>query len=685
MNSNTTDTQLTPVAKIPGFEQGPVLVTNIPGQGKKLGAPMSLRAAVGAARTPADKLKTLRKFYPDAKPSKVGEFEYTDPQTNERVTFNPPGMDRGDFVQGAPVIGEMVGAGLGALGGGALSGVLSMGVATAPGAIVGAGAGGMAGKELVARGMGSAFGTEDTRGLGRQAVDAGAAFASGAAGEGVGQALAPVGRAVASRLAPAMTEAGNAAARLGIPVSMAVQTGKRFFQNAEAALDSGPLSHSIVRNAQNRSTEAAGDVAGRIASTIGGGADVSRGSFTAALKNAAESVIDRFNVTREAFDAAMGKAVPGMAPSHLDNIGILSNELPQMFQGLELSAQSAIAPAKGLIDNMLADAAKNGGTVPFASLRRLRSQIGEMAYGGKNTKGEVIPGAKQALQDVYDAVTADLRIAAKAVDDQALEAGLPNPGAVQAIDIHDAYVALNRGGGEFASRPVTLETFKKMMEASGTDQPLKWAQRLIQDPAKAKALRNNIAADEWDTIAGSIFQDMGRAAPGAQNRAGNLWSPSSFLSNWDRLGPKGREAIFGGGRYANVQRPINDLARVAESLKEVKGLGNTSGTARALMIPLMMRNPKNFGVALSQAAAAKILTSPTALRTITQAITTSTQKGMGPTIARLIAIGRTDKALGDAINEYLGAAHQAGLPMPNYQGIDSLNQGSPPSVQFTPR
>lgn len=650
-----------------------------------MGAPMSLRAAVGAARTPADKLKTIRKFYPDAVPTKTGEYEYTDPQTNERVTFNPPGMDRGDFVQGAPVIGEMVGAGLGALGGGAVSGMLTLGAATAPGAVAGAGVGGMAGKELVSRGMGAAFGTEDTRGLGRQAVDAGAAFASSAVPEAGMQLLAPVGRAVAGKILPAMTEAGNAAARLGIPVSMAVQTGKRFFQNAEAALDSGPLSHSVVRGAANRATESAGDVSGRIASTIAGGADVSRGSFTAALKNAAESVIDRFNVTREAFDAAMGKAVPGMAPSHLDNIGILSSELPQRFAGLELSAQSSEAPAKALIDNMLADAAKNGGTVPFSSLRRLRTAIGEMAYGGKNAKGEVIPGAKQALQDVYDAVTADLRIAAKAVDDQAIAANLPNPGAVQSVDIHDAYVALNRGGGEFTGRPVTLETFKKLMESSGTDQPLKWAQRLIQDPRKARALRNGVAADEWDTIAGSIFQDMGRAAPGVQNRAGDLWSPSSFLSNWDRLGPQGRDAIFGGGRYANVQRPINDLARVAESLKEVKGLANTSGTARALMLPLMMRNPKNFGVALSQFAAGKILTSPTALRTITQAVTNSTKQGAGPFIARLIAIGRTDKALGDAINEYLGAAHQAGLPMPNYQGIDSLNQSSSPGVSFTPR
>lgn len=690
MNSNTTDTTFTPVAQIPGFDPGPVVVGSIPGVSKKLGAPMSLRAAVGAARTPADKLKTIRKFYPDAVPTKTGEYEYTDPNTAQRVVFNPPGLDRGDFVQNAPMIGEMVGGVLGAAGGGAASGVLTLGAATAPGAIAGAGAGAMAGKELVSRGVGALTGAEDTRGLGRQAVDAGVAGLSGAAGEGVGQLIAPVGRAVAGRVLPAMSQAGQAAARLGIPVGLGVQTGKQFFKNAEAALASAPLSTGIIKDATERSTMAAGNVAGRIANQMAGGASVARGEFSAALKEAAKSTIRRFEATRSAFDDAIGM-IPGLggAPVHMDNVGILARELPAQFAGLPRSSESVLAPAKKLIDDLMADAAGNGGIIPFSSLRNLRTKLGEMAYAGANETGDVIPGAKQALQDLYGAATRDLRIAAKAVDDEALTHNLPNPGALQAIDIHDAYVALNRGGGAFKDRPVTLETFQKLMDLD-INQPLKWAEQLVRNPAKAKALRNGIAPEEWDTIAGSVFKDMGRAAPGSQGFQTDVWSPSQFLTNWNKLGKEGREAMFGGGRYAAVQRPINDLARIAESLKDISGMKNTSNTARALLGPLMMGgamvvNPtKSLAFGLSQVAAAKLLTSPAALQTITRAVTQSTEKGAGPFIARLITIGRTDKALGDAINEYLGVAHQAGLPMPNYQGIESLNASSP-AVQFTPR
>lgn len=684
MRPSTSTDALQPVAAIPGFESGPVVVQSIPGAKTKYGSPMSLRAAVGAARTPADKLRTIRKFYPDAKPVKNGEFEYTDPQTGDRVLFNPPGLDRGDIVQNAPLIGEAVGSGLGALAGGALLGQATLGVSTVPGAIAGAGTGGMLGRELVERSLGAAFGTEDTRSIGAQALGAASSFGASAAGEGVTAAIAPVGRAVAGRVIPAMTEAGRSAQRLGIPVGVAVQTGKRFFENVEAVLNSSPFAGGIIKNANIRSTTAAGDVAGRIASQMAGGADVSRGSFTQALKGAAESAIDRYSATREAFDQALARVIPNSTPVDLQAIKLLEQSLPQQLDKLTESGAAALAPAMTVVQNMLADAAANGGKLPFESLRRYRTILGEQAFKGANQKGELIPGSQGFLQDTYDALTADLRLAAQEVDNQAIAAGLPSPGALQAVDIHDTYVALNRGGGEFATRPVTVETFQKIMNATGVDQPLRWAQRLIADPAKARALRSSIAADEWDVIAGSIFKDMGRAAPGAQSLAGDVWSPASFLTNWNRLGDKGRQAIFGGSRYANLQRPINDLARVAEGMKEISKLTNTSQTARAILAPLFMMNVKGAVMGISHAAAAKLLTSPAVLETIRRGVTNSTRQGVGPLVARLITLGRTDRALNDAINEYLGAAQEAGLNIPDYGAFDSANAQSP-GIQYQPR
>ena len=64
------------------------------------GAPLGVRSFVGAAQTPADKLATLKQYYPDAVPVEVfdpengarkfgrGNFVFTDPETGQKTLFD---------------------------------------------------------------------------------------------------------------------------------------------------------------------------------------------------------------------------------------------------------------------------------------------------------------------------------------------------------------------------------------------------------------------------------------------------------------------------------------------------------------------------------------------------------------------------------------------------------------------
>ena len=80
---------------------------------EQTGAPQNVRAAVGGAQTEADRLATIRRFYPDAQPFGDDNFVFTDPRTGRRALYNPPGLDLGDPISVVPEIAELVGGTVG--------------------------------------------------------------------------------------------------------------------------------------------------------------------------------------------------------------------------------------------------------------------------------------------------------------------------------------------------------------------------------------------------------------------------------------------------------------------------------------------------------------------------------------------------------------------------------------------
>ena len=107
---------------------------------KKNNVPFRVRLAMGGAQNAEDKLKTLRQFYPDAMPTSDNNFEFTDPETKEKVLLDDPGISLGDMVESLPQFGEAGGATAGALTGAKIGSALGV-----PGAIVGTGLGAAAG------------------------------------------------------------------------------------------------------------------------------------------------------------------------------------------------------------------------------------------------------------------------------------------------------------------------------------------------------------------------------------------------------------------------------------------------------------------------------------------------------------------------------------------------------------
>lgn len=702
----STTTGPTFVDAIPGYNPQEIMVSEIPGVQSRKGAPVSLRAAVAAVRRPAQKLAILRKVDPNAQPTGDGNFVYTPPGATESVLFDPKGFkDWGkDIVEGFPLVAEVMGS----IGGGALG--LAGGV---PGAIAGAGLGGAAARDITEQGMMAVTGTEDPRSLGQRVTDVGITAGASALGEGGGRLVGGVvGKAVGNRLAPraATTAVQESARRLEVPLTAGMATGRRFLQNVEAGMAANPITHGTMLAAAERATSAAKRASDDIVRTMARGSDTSPGSFAGALRAAGRSRIEEFRNIRLGMDNALKTVIPDGTLIPLDNVQSLMNDLQAVAMKSPEALGPEVAQAITGAQRILTDAQElYGGQIPFDILRRFRSTIGEASRQG-GFGAERTPSAAQYLERLQSAIGADMRQGANLLDQMAMQKGLQSPGALQALELHDEYVRINRD----ADALVNLDTMEKLMGVSPSN-PSQWAITVTRHPETAKALRDTIPPDQWDTIAGTIVEDLGRAADSAVGQD-ETWSPQRFLTRWKALRPQGREALFGGTRYANIVGPLNDLANVAEAMQDIGRLSNTSNTARALMANSLISKALIAPIAmaagvggatgglpgasaggavgaaiggagiLSTWAASKLLTNPTAVRAIVAGARSARSTGAAAPgfLTRLVTIGRSDPELQSAINEYIAAIGQAGYPLPDPMSVQQLNTGSP-AVQFTPR
>lgn len=73
---------------------------------------------------------------------------------------------------------------------------------------------------------------------------------------------------------------------------------------------------------------------------------------------------------------------------------------------------------------------------------------------------------------------------------------------------------------------------------------------------------------------------MGRATNSQQNSAGDVFSMSSFLANWNKVSPEARKALF--DRHGPIfSHSMDRIAKMAERVRDgSRVFHNTSGTSR---------------------------------------------------------------------------------------------------------
>lgn len=297
------------------------------------------------------------------------------------------------------------------------------------------------------------------------------------------------------------------------------------------------------------------------------------------------------------------------------------------------------------------DLAANGGTLPYEAVKRLRSQIGELI--GDSALSPDTP--TRQLRRLYGAMSDDLSQAAIATGDQrviqaASRANNYYRAGMQRVD--DIERVVDRSGGPEA---VYKALFNNSREGGTT-------LRKVMQSLDGQAQRD---------LAATTLRRLGKANPSAQDELGEVFSPETYLTNWSRMAPEAKRALFDrfGPGFSK------DLDAIASAAAKVRGanqtLPNPSGSAvvagqttafGALAYGAITMNAGAVGTAATGLAlanlSARALTNPKAVKWLAQ--TTKLPAAALPSqIAVLASMAKDDPDMAELLQQIKGTGEQA--------------------------
>lgn len=265
----------------------------------------------------------------------------------------------------------------------------------------------------------------------------------------------------------------------------------------------------------------------------------------------------------------------------------------------------------GRVRSILGALETDGANVRFNDLRQLRTWVRNAQRDPTLRQGI----AQADLQNIEAALTRDVYANAER---------LAGPEALGRLQRADAYYRtgserINRALQTFDSANSGEQAYSRIIQAAGSTS--------AADVRKLISLKRSLQADDWGDVASTALSNLGKPTAGASNAAEEgAFSVNTFLTNYAKLSPLGREVLFGargggGAEAARLKRELDNLAQVAGYLKEVQKGANTSNTAvsaQGMATIAGLANPKTTlptGLAIGAAAGTgEFLTNPRFVR-----------------------------------------------------------------------
>jgi hypothetical protein len=302
---------------------------------------------------------------------------------------------------------------------------------------------------------------------------------------------------------------------------------------------------------------------------------------------------------------------------------------------------------------------ETGGGLNFRSLRYWRTQIDEKL--GNPLIADTDTATRGMLKQIRNQITADM-------DASATEGG---PEAIRAFKGADAW---------YSQQKDVMGRIEKLVGSGDVDRIGNAVLNPSVPPQSLRALRTKMDPEDWDVVSGTIFSKLGIAKPGAQNVAGDVFSPNTFMTNWSKLSPEAKQVLWGGTRYSELTPELDRVARVSASMKDAASMANTSNTAP---VGMWMRLIGGLGTAgygtmtgnktmegmgagvagsvVAPYAVAKLMTNPrfvgwlarTGEDMLSQPTVQATQETLSKSFGRLVTVAKGNPNIGPDVYSYL--------------------------------
>lgn len=340
-------------------------------------------------------------------------------------------------------------------------------------------------------------------------------------------------------------------------------TGSRLRQGAETLLGAGPTSSGVMARAGEAQGESLAkgldDFARRLSD------DPTAAGAGASIESGVGAYTNRVRGVRSALYDRVDQFVPPETPVPLTRTQAVLAKLTTPTLGAEATTSGMINPIlKQRADDLAADiaAAQAAGRdgLPYEAVKELRTKIGKEAFPGFSLTTDK-PTAE--LREVWSALKSDM-------DELARQAG------------PEAERAVKRANKFYQDSQKRLDLLERVVKKNGgSEKVFQAAMSGTREGATVlRQVMDSLPKDAQRDVTAAVIKRMGLATPGAQGMAGEAFSASTFLTNWNRLSPEARRELF--NRFGpEMSGNINRIARVAERIKEGSGvLQNPSGTAQ---------------------------------------------------------------------------------------------------------
>ena len=397
-----------------------------------------------------------------------------------------------------------------------------------------------------------------------------AGVSAGASTEGANQMGAPVPVQMAAGLLGGMAGFGGASASANAFASKApnalgqaaknqridlipADAGGANVRRLTSASSQTPISAAPIRKAAQKSQEQFADASKRASD---GTAQFAEDAGEAIARGGEKFVKESGKRGGALYDRAE-KMAKGISVKPKASVKAIDDQIAELA-----AAKETNAPLIQVLEKFKADLSANSG-VKVSGMRDLRTAAQKGAYSDDL---RATP-ANRVLGIVADSIGKEIEVGLRS-------AGRGN--AANAFKTADAYwrervqhidSVLQPIIGKNKSGEAVLNAVEQMARGKG-----KGVKTLM-------GLMRSVDKSELSDIQATIIGRMGRSIDSQQNAEGTAYSASTFLTNWNKMSVRGRSTLF---PSSAVRKNLDELAKVADSMKESSSFANHSNTGGAI-------------------------------------------------------------------------------------------------------